>query len=103
MSADVPLAGPAALIKRIWPWLAVIVVVFVILALASGTTSGGIVLGAALWQYREARWLGRWQDDHEVEVLLPVHGWKKSRGFYLRPALFSGQSRPETGRKPPQN
>lgn len=97
VSADVPLNGPATLIKRIWPWLAAIVVVLVALALASGTTVGGIVLGSALWQYRDARWLGRWQDDHEVEVLLPVQGWRKTGGLYVRPLRFSGQSRPETG------
>jgi hypothetical protein len=103
VSAGIPLAGPVTLIKRLWPWPAVIVVALVIVALVSGTTSGGIVLGGALWQYREARWLGRWQDYHDVEVLLPVQGWRKSRGFYLRPAPFSGPSLPESVRKPPQN
>ena len=56
--ADTPLTGPGSMLKRSWPWLAAIVAVFVILALPSGTTSGGIVLGAALWQYREARCWG---------------------------------------------
>jgi len=96
VSAGVPLTGPAPLLKRLWPWLAAIVVVFVALAFVSGTTVGGIVLGSALWQYRDARWLGRWQDDHGVEVLLPVQGWRKSGGCYVRPLLFSGQSRPES-------
>jgi len=93
--AGVPITGPGAVFKRLWPWLAPLTVLFVILALDAGGTVGGIVLGTALWQYREARWLGRWQDEHGVDVLMPAKGWR--RGLYLRPTRFSGDTGPEAG------
>lgn len=93
----VPLTGPGAVAKRLWPWLAALTAFFVSLALVSGGTVGGIVLGTALWQYRDARWLGRWQDEHGAEVLMPAKGWR--RGLYLRPKPVSGNTGPESGTK----
>ena len=95
--------GPSAVLRRHWPWLVAVGVVLVVVTRLTGTATSTIMMGYALWQYREARWLGRWQDDHGVEVLLPVQSWRESRGFYLRPAPFSGRSLPESVRKPPRN
>jgi len=102
VSASIPVTRPSSVFKRNWPWLVVLGAVYLGLALGS-TTPGGIAMGTAIWQYWQAWWLGRWQNDHNVEVLVATHGWRKRRGFYLRPAPFSGRSLPESVRKPPQN
>jgi len=59
--------GPSAVLRRHWPWLVAVGVVLVVVTRLTGTATSTIMMGYALWQYREARWLGRWQDDHGVE------------------------------------
>lgn len=47
-------------------------------------TGAGTILGAAGWLSWCARWLGHWQRDQRVEVLVGVDR-RKQGGYYLRP------------------